>query len=93
MQTVKPSSSLFLHMYELILEKRYDYHNRMFALCESCYWTATIFRKIKSYQCPICLSKDVTLMPLNLDEIYEFDFDRKRGLEIKFSTVKREIRK
>ena len=93
MQTVKPSSSLFLHMYELILEKRYDYQNRMFALCESCYWTATIFRKIKSYQCPICLSKDVALMPLNLDEKYEFDFKRKRGLQIKFSTVKREIRK
>jgi hypothetical protein len=80
-------------MYELILKERYDYQNRIFALCESCYWTATIFMKIEGYQCPICLSKDVALMPLNLDEKYEFDFERKRGLQIRFSTVKREVGK
>ncbi len=80
-------------MYELILKGRYDYQTRVFGLCESCYWTATIFMKVESYQCPICLSKDVALMPLNLDEKYQFDFEQKRGLQIKFSTVKREISK
>jgi hypothetical protein len=80
-------------MYELILKERYDYQTRVFALCESCYWTASIFMKIKSYQCPICLSKDVALMPLNLDEKYEFDIEQKRGLQIKFSTAKQEIGK
>jgi len=74
-------------MYELILHKRYDYQNRVFALCESCYWTATFFMKIERFQCPICLSKDVALIPLNLDEKYEFDFERKRGLQIKFSVL------
>jgi hypothetical protein len=74
-------------MSELILDKRYDYQNRVFAPCESCYWTATIFMKIESYQCPTCLSKDVALMPLNLDEKYEYKFEPKQGLEIKFSIL------
>jgi hypothetical protein len=74
-------------MSELILDKRYDYQNRVFALCESCYWTATIFMKIETFQCPICLSKDVALMPLNLDEKYEYKFEPKQGLEIKFSIL------
>jgi len=74
-------------MYELILDKGYDYQNRAFALCESCYWTATFFMKIEGFQCPICLSKDVAFIPLNLDEKYEFDFERKRGLQIKFSIL------
>jgi hypothetical protein len=74
-------------MSELILDKRYDYQNRVFALCESCYWTATIFMNIETFQCPVCLSKDVALMPLNLDEKYEYKFEPKQGLEIKFSIL------
>lgn len=74
-------------MYELVLDKRYDYQNRVFALCKSCYWTATIFRKIERFQCPICLSKDVALIPLNLDEKYEYKVEPEQGLQIKFSIL------
>lgn len=63
-----------MSMHELILKKRHYYKTSAFALCESCYWTGTILMKLKSYQCPICLGKDIALMPLNLDE---FDFERK----------------
>ena len=72
-------------MPELILERKYDYGNRLFALCESCYWTATIFTKIESYECPACRAVNVALIPLSLDEKYEFQFKAEQGLDIKFS--------
>ena len=72
-------------MPELILERKYDYGNRLFALCESCYWTATIFTKIESYECPACHASNVALIPLSLDEKYEFQFKPEQGLDIKFS--------
>ena len=81
----------FVHT--VILEKKYDYSNRLFALCESCYWTATIFIRIDSYHCPLCHSSDVALIPLSSDEKYEFDFERKRGFQIKFSRLNNDMRK
>jgi len=72
-------------MTELILERKYDYGNRLFALCESCYWTATIFTKIESYECPACRASNVALIPLSLDEKYEFQFKPEQGLDIRFS--------
>jgi len=72
-------------MPELILERKYDYGNRLFALCESCYWTATIFTKIESYKCPACRASNVALIPLSLDEKYELQFKPEKGLDIKFS--------
>jgi len=72
-------------MAELILERKYDYGNRLFALCESCYWTATIFTKIENYECPACRAGNVALIPLSLDEKYEFQLKPEQGLDIKFS--------
>jgi hypothetical protein len=72
-------------MSELILERKYDYCNRLFALCESCYWTATIFTKIESYECPACRASNVALIPLSLGEKYEYHHDPEQGLDIKFS--------
>ena len=78
-------SIINLHMSDVILERKYDYNNRLFALCESCYWTATIFTKIESYECPVCRDDNVALIPLNLEEKYEYQFKPKQGLDIKFS--------
>jgi hypothetical protein len=72
-------------MYQVILENKYDYNNRSFALCESCYWTATIFTRIESYICPVCRGENIELIPLNLDEKYEYQLEPDKGLEIKFS--------
>ena len=55
-----------------------------FALCQSCYWTATTFTNI--FECPICHSNKVEFIPLNLDEKYEYIIDQNKGLEVKFST-------
>jgi len=58
---------------------------RYFAVCQSCYWTATFFTRIENYECPFCPGKNVELIPLNLDEKYEYDLQPNKGLEIKFS--------
>lgn len=78
-------------MYRVILENKYDYNYRSFAFCRSCYWTATIFTKIESYECPVCRGEIVELMPLNLDEKYEYHLEPNMGLEIKF-WINEEIR-
>jgi hypothetical protein len=69
-----------------------------FALCESCFWCATIFNKsIKEQEyvaednddtfqiCPMCKDKSVSLMHLAKDERYMVSIGEKRGLEMKFS--------
>jgi hypothetical protein len=78
-------SIINLGMSTVILEKKFDYQNCLFALCESCYWIATFFTKIESYECPACQSKDIALIPLNLDEKYDYKYEQKRGLQINFS--------
>jgi hypothetical protein len=76
-------------MYRVILEYKYDYDNRSFALCQSCYWTATIFTKTESYvECPVCRRNNAELIPLNLNEKYEYELEPNKGLEIKFSRYK-----
>lgn len=76
-------------MYTVILSKEYNYRNRLFALCENCYWTATILKKVEDYQCPVCHSEDVALIPLSNEEKYEYSLDPEQGLQIKFSLLSR----
>ncbi len=78
-------------MRQVILENIYDYHNCSFALCESCYWTETIFTKIEICKCPFCRDENIEFIPLNLDEKYEYQLEPNKGLEIKFS-INEEIR-
>jgi hypothetical protein len=71
-----------------------------FALCESCFWCATIFNNsIKEQEyvedsshntfkiCPMCKNKSVSLMHLAKDERYTLSVGDKRGLEMKFSKL------
>ncbi len=78
-------------MYAVILERECDHKNRLFALCERCYWTATILKGVEACQCPVCLSDQVSLMPLSKDEKYEYSVDPRQGLQIKFSILSKEI--
>jgi hypothetical protein len=41
---------------------------------------------MESYECPVCPGVNVELMPLNLDERYEYQVEPNKGLEIKFWT-------
>ena len=87
METINMSIVLKECVHTVILEKKYDYSNRLFALCESCYWTATIFTKIETYHCPVCQSKDVALIPLRSDEKYEYSLTPDQGVQVKFSLL------
>lgn len=73
-------------MYTVLLERGYDSKNRIFALCEKCYWIATILKKVESFQCPVCRGDEVALIPL-CNEKYEYSLEPGQGLQIKFSPL------
>ena len=75
-------------------------HERQFAICESCFWCATIFQKIDIHGsnnhslqqqqiCPLCKNKSISLTHLAKDEGYTIAIEGKRGLEIEFSKHQR----
>ena len=85
MDTINSSLLLNSDMNTLIVERKYDSTKRFFGLCESCYWTATILRKVEDYQCPVCKSREIALIPLAQNEKYDYDWNSKHGLQIRFS--------
>jgi hypothetical protein len=70
----------------------YTTDNRHFALCESCFWSATIFKSYiqehKTDTCPVCFNGNgISLISLTKDEVYELSVRSKGGLELKFSKL------
>jgi hypothetical protein len=78
-------------------------YQRQFALCESCFWSATsLYSAVKEKQnseitfsthnptevCPMCNKDSVVLIPLQENEAYQMSMGDKRGLEIQFSLLK-----
>jgi hypothetical protein len=70
-------------MQEIIQEGR----RVLFALCQSCYWTASLLGtpESKFAACPVCLEKSVEFLPITRNEIYRFTVTEERGLELHFS--------
>jgi hypothetical protein len=73
-------------------------YERQFAICESCFWCATIFQKIdisnnndgiQQQICAMCKKKGISVIPLAKDEGYTIAMESKRGLEIEFSKLRR----
>jgi hypothetical protein len=69
-----------------------DHHR--FVLCESCFWSATIFKSDKKQEqiintCPVCFNdRSISLIPLVKEEVYELSLSYpKGGLDIKFSKL------
>lgn len=63
---------------------------RHFALCESCFWCASILKREDTIVCPLCNSSgNVSLIPLALDESFRVNFNVTSGLEISFSGVRK----
>jgi hypothetical protein len=89
---------------ESSLFKPFYRYQRQFALCESCFWSATsLYGAIKEKQsgetntnstdnpthvCPMCNKGSVVLIPLQENEAYQMSVGDKRGLEIQFSLLK-----
>jgi len=80
----------------IITKPLYQYE-RQFAICESCFWCATIFQRLDVSnnnsndleQCSLCKNKSISLVPLAKDEGYTIAMEDKRGLEIEFSKHRR----
>jgi hypothetical protein len=76
------------------VESSHNTSTRQFVLCESCFWSATIFKSTQNNvqiinSCPICSNDNISLIPLANDEAYELYVRSKGGLEIRFSKVNR----
>jgi hypothetical protein len=56
-----------------------------FALCESCFWSATILKMERDVACPVCTDSTVSLIPLAIDEQYRIKLGVSTGLELSFS--------
>ena len=69
-----------------LAQKKYDYSQYQFAICESCYWTATIFDTCgeQEHPCPLCRNDQIALIPLSMDEEYCYTVEPDRGLDIEF---------
>ncbi len=60
-----------------------------FALCESCFWSATILKIKQDIVCPACPDGIVSLIPLARNESYRLNISPKTGFEVSFSTHKK----
>jgi hypothetical protein len=72
------------------LVKRSYAADRQFALCDSCFWSATILRSGErnvhiTSSCPVCSSDNISVIPITSDDVYELDVGSKGGLQIEFS--------
>jgi hypothetical protein len=62
-----------------------SYSSLHFALCESCFWSATILKKREFIACPACPDSTVSMIPLAVDEQYRIKLHPSAGLELSFS--------
>ncbi|AIF84135.1 hypothetical protein NTE_02079 [Candidatus Nitrososphaera evergladensis SR1] len=61
--------------------------NLYFALCESCYWAASVLgSKCCLCTCPSCRNDRVAFIPLCGDESYRYALSETQGLNLQFST-------
>lgn len=47
-----------------------------FAICESCYWSATILSVKGEVACPLCTDSNVSLIPLAIDGHYRIKLEQ-----------------
>ncbi|HXV46582.1 MAG TPA: hypothetical protein VD736_07915, partial [Nitrososphaera sp.] len=59
-----------------------NYSSLHFALCESCFWSATILKMREFIVCPACPDSNVSLIPLAVDEQYRIKLGTSAGLEL-----------
>lgn len=64
---------------------------RRFALCESCFWSATLLSG-RDVSCPSCPGSTMSLIPLAKDDEYRLRVSPSAGLELSFSKAGRSSR-
>ena len=64
----------------------------IFILCDSCVWCATFFGKHMlpaENRCPYCLQTELSRFPILPNESFIFNYNEKRGIELKFNPRKK----
>jgi hypothetical protein len=89
MKGITSLSEMYYYSFNAYVQGAYNPTDRQFALCESCFWSATILKpkdnSIRgSGSCPACSKGYVSLIPLTADEVYELKVRPKGGLEMSF---------
>jgi hypothetical protein len=70
-----------------VMENLLPDSSRHFALCESCFWSATVLKMKEFIACPMCPDSNVSLIPLTTNESYRLKLSPASGLEVSFSTL------
>ena len=67
----------------------------IFILCETCHWCASYFDKdrLPIEKCPICLNRQMSSFPILPDEVFTFNYNDKRGVELEFKPRKKKSNK
>jgi hypothetical protein len=62
--------------------------SRQFLICDSCFWAASAIsiRRHDVLTCPVC-NAEVSRIPLTDDEIFTFNYDSRRGVELEFASA------
>ena len=60
-----------------------------FALCGSCFWSATILNVGNDSVCPICTDSNVSLIPLSINESSQLSMSAKSWLEASSPSAKK----
>lgn len=64
--------------------------SKYFALCESCFWSASILLQDPIVRCPNCKGGiEVALIPLGSCESYRLSIRESIGLDVSFSITKK----
>lgn len=63
--------------------------DRSFALCESCFWIATVLDTSNHNRmlCPSCSRKNLALIPLAANESYSYEFSEDGGVDVCFRVI------
>ena len=72
---------------------------RIFLLCDHCFWTVTCMNKKyleeladvseTEYSCPSCKQEELTSFPITQNDSFRYNYSKSRGLEITFGIQKR----
>ena len=62
---------------------------RQFLICDFCFWAASAVsgRRHDIVKCPQCDAK-ISRIPLGDKESFTFSFDKRRGVELDFATIR-----
>ena len=84
-RTHKWLNVVYVSMSDVIQVITTSEQKRLFVICESCFWVASVIDadKFGIISCPLC-NKPLSSTPLANDESYDYHYDERRGVEVDF---------